>query len=268
MSDDQSNFQTALAQVLRPLARSMVSQSVTIAQATELLKQAYVSAVLETETASPTDSRISVLTGLHRKDVKRLRASDPRPPRRPMLNASALAVAVWTMSPEFTDAKGKPLPLDRTGSPGFDDLVKKARIDLPASTLLAALQEQGMITQPKPDGPYVLARGDMSGSTDLDAKLMAFEKNIAAHLEASADNLGADPAPHFERAAHFNKLSDASVSKLETAARQKLHTVLVELNDMALDLQDEDQGKDAKGRFSVGGYVHGKPSKDEGHNDA
>lgn len=266
--NDDSEFQTALEQVLRPLARAMVNQSVTIAQATELLKKAYVSAVLEVEPDGPTDSRISVLTGLHRKDVKRLRSSDPRPPRRPMLNASALVIAVWSTASEFTDEDGTPLPLERAGEPGFDDLVKKARIDVPASTLLKALLEQDLVSQPQEKSPYVLNRRDLAGSDDLSIKLMAFEKNLSAHLEVVADNLASHPAPHFERGAHFNQLSQSSIDKLEQEARLRLQQVMIDLNNMALQLQDEDGDPDAEGRFSIGAFIRGYSDKKRSPDDA
>jgi len=267
--EQDDRFRAALAQVLRPLARVMIGQSVPIAQATELLKQAYVSAALRIEEGNPTDSRISLLTGIHRKDVKRLRDTDPRPPRRPMLNATALVLAIWTTDPQFSDEDGTPLPLSREGDPSFDDLIKKARIDLPASTLLAALIEHGVVTQPDQDGPYQLVRSHLAGAQDDAAMMMAFEKNVATHLEATADNLSPKDAQHFERGAHFNQLSAASVARLEEEAGARLQEVLVDLNARALRLQEEDikAGAKASGRFSLGAYVYGQAPKDRGTKD-
>lgn len=265
--EDNKNFESALAQVMRPLARSMIGQGVTIAQATEIMKQAYVSAALEVETGTPTDSRISLLTGIHRKDVKRLRESDPRPPRRPMQNAAAVAVSVWRNDPDFLDADGNPLALSRSGEPGFDELIKQARIDLPASVVLDALKEQGLMTEAGGSGLYKLTSNDFTTAKDLAAKVMAFEKNLSSHLEAAADNLVSKEGVHFERAAHFNQLSEASIAKLEREASQKLQSVLVEINTLAMKLQDEDALTDHNGRFSVGGYSRGKANKHGGQSD-
>ncbi len=264
--DDDSNFEKALAQVMRPMARAMIAQSVPMAQATEILKQAYVSAAIASEpSAKATDSRISLLTGIHRKDVKRLRGTDPRPPKRPMLNACVLAVAVWSTDKAFVDADGKPRALLR---PDLDELVKKARIDVPVSTLVTALMERGMTTQSDPDGPLELITGGAVGSRDERTQIISFEKNISAHLEAAVDNLTAKGAPpHFERAAHFNQLSTASLAKLKHEARARLQTVLVELNEMALALQDEDLDKDETGRFTIGGYVQVSPLNDGDDDD-
>ena len=264
MSETDTSFEQALERVALPLARVMTHHGVTIAQATEILKQAYVSAALGVAGASATDSRISLLTGIHRKDVKRLRESDPRPPRRPMLNAVALGVAIWSTHPEFRTKDGTPTLLSRTGSPSIDDLVKTARIDLPTSTLIEALKEQGLI---EGDDPFALTHGTTSRAEGRDLMIMAFEKNLRAHLSAVADNLTAEPdAKQFERAAHFNQLSAASIEKLEEEAEQKLGEVLLHLNQMALALQDEDaSSSEAMGRFSVGGYLNSqKPEPSSG----
>ena len=266
VDEDDKKFENALAQVLRPLARSMITKGVTIAQATELLKQAYVSAALQMEADAPSDSRISLLTGIHRKDVKRLRETDPRPPRRPMRNAASLAIAVWRSDPSFNDSTGNPLELARSGDPGFDELIKKARIDLPASVMLDALIEQGLVVQGSEADMYRLSAPDASIGLDQTSKIMAFEKNLSAHLEATASNLASVDSPHFERAAHFNQLSPSSIARLEEEAGQKLQALLEDINAIALGLQDEDADENQIGRISIGGYIFGE-NKAEGGED-
>lgn len=256
MNDDTTALEAAFLAALTPLARVLIAQSMPVAQATELLKRAYLSAALEAEGKAPSDSRVSLQTGLHRKDVKRLRSEYPRPPRRPMLNATALVVAVWSTNRIFLDANGAPKPLLRGGEDGFDALVRAARIDLPPSTVLTSLLEQGLAQQADQAAEITLVRSDLSPSEDQLAKLYAFHKNASAHLEAIADNLQVQTAAHYERGAHFNQLSSASVEKLEQEAARRLHKLLVDLNKMALSLQDQDAPKSEDGRFSVGAYVH------------
>jgi len=142
--------------------------------------------------------------------------------------------------------------------------VKIARIDLPTSTLIEALKERRML---EGDDPFELVHTATSPADGRDLMIMAFEKNMLAHLGAVADNLSAEPdAKQFERAAHFNQLSVASIEKLEQEAAQKLGEVLLHLNQMALALQDEDAGSpEASGRFSVGGYLNSqKPEPSSG----
>ena len=257
--------------VFRPLARVLIGRGITIAQITELMKTAYVNAAkdLNSTEKSLTDSRISLLTGLHRKDVKRLRAVDPRPPKRPMQNASALLIAVWATDRDFLTENHKPRSLARMGSVGelgFDDLVKRARIDLPAATLVTELLEQSVIEEDSATERLILTATSFVGNVSMDAKVNAFEKNLGAHFDVAADNLlnRQSDGAEFERAAHFNQLSASSVAELEKRAAEMLQEVLEALNAQALDLQDRDaEGDDpANGEFSVGGYVRARPKSD------
>ncbi len=71
----------ALRHVMRPLVRLMLRKGVTYLVFADLLKEVFVE-VADREfrlgDKASTDSRISLLTGVHRKDVRRLRnTSDP-----------------------------------------------------------------------------------------------------------------------------------------------------------------------------------------------
>src|SRR5262245_30078545 len=74
----------ALTRVLHPLVRLMIARGITFSAAVELLKRVYVEVAdqhFRLTDERQTDSRVSLITGLHRKDVKRLRASgDERGP--------------------------------------------------------------------------------------------------------------------------------------------------------------------------------------------
>src|SRR5438067_10374142 len=111
----------ALRSLLRPLVRLLVARGLTYPMLIELLKHTYVE-VAEREFSlagkAPSDSRVTLLTGVHRKDVRRLRESAPGPrsevPRSVALGAQI--VAAWIE--RFGDAKGRPRPLARMESVG------------------------------------------------------------------------------------------------------------------------------------------------------
>ena len=68
----------AIMRILQPLARLLVSQGVSYGQVGEMLKTAMVRAAFERAKHGPTQpgttaSTVSVATGIHRKDIKRLR---------------------------------------------------------------------------------------------------------------------------------------------------------------------------------------------------
>ncbi|MEZ0198432.1 DUF6502 family protein, partial [Pseudomonas qingdaonensis] len=67
---------SALRRVMRPLVRLMLRKGVTYTMFTDLLKEVFVDVAhreFRLNDTAPTDSRISLLTGVHRKDVRRLR---------------------------------------------------------------------------------------------------------------------------------------------------------------------------------------------------
>ncbi|MEX3009740.1 DUF6502 family protein [Hoeflea sp. TYP-13] len=258
-------FQRALSRMLRPIARAMIAHGVTLSAATEALKRALFDAAVDLSAEDPklTDSRISLLTGLHRKDVRRLREESEPPVRRSLVNACTLVIGYWATAKRFTDKNGAPRPLPRAGrrgKPGFDDLVRDARIDLPAATVLDALLKEGAVTVKEPETVH-LVQDAFIADPDSEAMIAAYEKNLLAHLQAATDNLLATDGEdrNFERAAHFSHLSDESVAELVRLARERSEEVLKELNRHAMALQQRDAKKsNQQGRFSLGAYIFGK----------
>ncbi len=134
----------ALRRVLRPLVRLLLAHQITYPFLANLLKTVYVE-LAERELAIPdkpqTISRLSLLTGIHRKDVKRLREEpleNDAPP--PVVSLGAQLVARWTAVEAFLDENDHPRPLARlpgsANQPGFDDLVASVSKDIRARAVL------------------------------------------------------------------------------------------------------------------------------------
>ncbi len=273
--DRTEQFQQTLSRLLRPIARAMIAHGVTLNAATEALKSALYNAAtdLSAKDEKVTDSKISLRTGLHRKDVRRLREASPRPEKRSLTNACTLAIAYWTSNDRFQTKAGTPRTLPRTGTrsrPGFDELVKTAKIDLPASTLLEALVAQDAVTRDADADTVTLVQTAFLASPQSEAMIAAYQKNLLAHLEAATENLLAKEGEprKFERAAHFNQLSATSIKELDAEARRLSQNVLESLNRKALALQEKDatiQGP--KGRFSIGTYIIGNISDTDATDD-
>lgn len=129
----------ALRRVLRPLVRLMLAQGITYTYCCELLKGLFVD-VAEKDFRigqdAPTDSRVSLISGVHRKEVSRLRqelrqTTDTVPG---VVSLGAQLVAVWLGTPRYLDEVGQPLPLARFASEGgelsFQSLVAGVNSDI------------------------------------------------------------------------------------------------------------------------------------------
>ncbi|MEM1431379.1 MAG: DUF6502 family protein [Pseudomonadota bacterium] len=257
-SYDDDTVKSALRAVLRPLAELMISSGITLSSATELLKQVLFDAAQNRKGGSTSDSQVSLLTGLHRKDVRRFREAGAGPARASFANASARLIALWASDPAFLDEAGQPRPLPRSAEegPSFDRLVQLLKVDLAPGTMLTHLKDIGLIEQ-RPDGAIRLlssAYVPLAGSREM---LAAFEKNIAAHFGAAVDNLtGESSPPHFERASHYNRLSEESAARLEALARQLAEESFATFNAEASRLQRQDMADPASThRVSFGSYV-------------
>lgn len=256
----QALFQKVLARLLRPIARIMIAYNVTINAAMDALKRALYEAAT-TQNEKTTDSRVSLVTGLHRKDVRRLREKPSEHGKRSLINSGSLIVGIWLAHAKFQNTNGKPASIPRQGDGnvlGFNDLVRISKVDIPVSTLLEAMVEEKVIEHDDATDQLTLITGAFLATSDDTLKLDAFEKNLLAHLDAASWNLLKDKSDnaHYERALHVNKLSASSVDTLENEARKLTQNVLERLNKKALELQEQDaDDKSNNQRFSVGAYI-------------
>lgn len=263
LSEDRTSlYRRTLRRILRPVARGMISHGMTFGEAEELLKQALVDAAAEDfplESRKTTDSRIALLTGVHRKDVRRLRSDTVEEPRkRSFASLCALVVGRWQSDPAYLDEKGGPALLLRQGPAlSFETLVREIGRDVPASTILDELLRLEIVRQTD-NGSLGLTGGAYLAGPGDDATLEAYGKNLGAHLDAATENLTSDGQARFlERAGHYNRLSERSAAKLDEEARKLAMDALRTLNAEALRRQAADSADpENRSRFSFGAYVH------------
>ena len=105
-----------------PIARLLVARGLPFPDLVERMKLHYVAAAVAQAGDRTTDSRVSVLTGLQRRDVVRLRGEDVKD-RRP--NPLARLVALWQTGEEWSQ-DGQPRPLPGVERFAFYDLAKQA----------------------------------------------------------------------------------------------------------------------------------------------
>lgn len=262
----------AIRQLLKPLVGLLLDNGLTYGWLTKLLKVIYVD-VAETEFSlrdkKQTDSRISLLTGVHRKDVRRIRCEDKdgfEPPSSIFLGAQL--VAIWTTEPGFLDKSGKPAPLARLPSTAlekqivsFEQLVTLVNKDIRPRAILDEWLRLGAVSINEHDevclkvDAFIPARG-------FDEKVYYLGKNIHDHMAAARENVQSEDPPFLERSVYYDMLTDDSVSKLETLSEQKAMEMLQYLNTHARKLQRKDKAKkNAERRMNFGVYFYNDKEK-------
>lgn len=252
-----------LRRMLRPLVRLLIARNLPFPFASTLLRGVYVDvAVAEfpIEGKRQTDSRISLLTGVHRKDVKRLRRERHLALRpTPTVALGSQLVARWTTLPEYLDEKGAPRPLPRLASAGethsFESLVRSLNTDIRPRVVLDEWIRLGVAEVDERDRVCLRAQAFIPrpGSDEM---TYYFGRNLHDHLAAAVHNLQGKPEPFLDRSVSYNNLSTAAVAELTELAQRRAMEVLQELNARALGLQQRDSGQTgASNRFNFGTYV-------------
>ncbi|HRJ69814.1 MAG TPA: DUF6502 family protein [Beijerinckiaceae bacterium] len=260
-----SELQPALARLLRPLVRLMIRSGITFPALSDTLREVYVS-VAEKEFAlrakPQTDSRVSLLTGVHRKEVRRLReAGVPVSETPAMVSRSSLILAHWLGSPDFTDTAGEPRPLHRFSDgpdgPGFDSLVAAVTRDVRPRAVLDELLEQEIVSLDDEGRVHLLATA-LVPSRDMDALSYYFGRNLHDHLAAAVENLAGRTPAFLERAVHYEGLSEATTVALEAKSRELALAALQAANREALAARAEEpsgEGSVRDWRWTFGLYI-------------
>lgn len=258
-------LRAALDRILRPLVRFLISRNVAFPEVSDRLKEVFVfvtEADFHLEKKRLTDSRISLLTGLQRRDIKAIRAQLDARDDDVDQGGGPLpqVIARWRASSEYQTGSGDPLPLPGTssgGAPSFDALVAEVSRDIHSRTILDELLRTGQVR--RRDGLLHLTAEAFVPRDNETALLGYFGANLGDHAEAAVGNVLASPdaGPFFERAVHYNQLSDRSLDELEDLARTLQGGVLAQLSAKAMELQKNDRGlANRTGRFRCGAYIY------------
>ena len=235
-----------LAHLLRPLVRLLLRRGITLPMLHDLLRELYVDVarrdVLRDRRAQ-TDSRISLLTGIHRKELRRQRTADATaPPEPPGLSLSSQIVARWLGGPRWGGADGAPLPLPRgapTGEASFDALVAAVTRDLRPRAVLDEWLSEGVVRMDVQDRVVLndAAYLPRPGSAE---QLHYFARNLHDHIAAAAANVLAEGRPRFlDRSVHYDALTAAQAARLAAFAHAGAQRLLLEVNRAALAMLDD-----------------------------
>jgi hypothetical protein len=155
-----SSAATEIEHYLKPMARQCINFRLDYRQISEMLKTALVS-VAESEFTiegkPQTDSRISLLTGVHRKDVRRLLSQDQNESLLRQHGLITKLITVWHETPELIGKDGEPKPIPRHPHPdhstSFAELAETLTRDIHVRALwdecinsgIVCLTDDGMV---------------------------------------------------------------------------------------------------------------------------
>lgn len=210
----------AATETLRPLVRRLLAAGVPFGQLESRLRRLYVETA-DRECSLParrqTVSRIALLTGINRKEVKRLRGTPAERPATPSAfgrNLAATLVSRWIRDPRAASrGRPRPIPYQAERGPSFVKLALATSVDLPARAFLDALIASGVAVVRR-DGrialttaAYVPRHGRPEAlamlAEDPPELLTTMLRNVLDETSApllqrriAYDHIGADALPH------------------------------------------------------------------------
>lgn len=263
---------TALRRVMRPFIKLMLAKGITYPFLSEVLKDLFVE-VAENEfrigDKPSTDSHLSLLTGIHRKDIKRLRhgAQSDVEPIPQAVSLGARLVSLWTSDPRFLDENGQPKPLPRFTKEGgeisFEGLVADVSCDIRSRVVLDEWLRLG-VAHFDEHNRVCLNTAAFIPTDGFDEKVYYFGHNLHDHAAAAASNLLGKNQPFLERSVHYDGLGADSVKVLaEESERLGMESLLV-INKAAMELEKSDaQKNEPRYRMTFGIYYYSEPAAPE-----
>jgi hypothetical protein len=229
-----------LRKVLKPLVRILFRAGVRFDEFIELLRGIYVEIVIEDAASADkrvTTGRISILTGVPKKDVDRLASSEdwlkiPKPTDGPAL---AAILHRWHTDSAFLGPYGVPLelPLSGHGGRNFVDLVGGSSIAIDPHSAFEQLLAAGVIARSGDTHVKVLSRSYVMQKP--------LSPEVLEHFGKSMTNLAST--------IHFNMTPNSSTKRLERSVfpgeglaeelfqefdayvRERAHAMLSEVDD-------------------------------------
>ena len=139
--------------LLRPVIRILLRHGVSLRELSELCKRICVSVAITDlgDNGKPMNtSRVALLTGMTRRDVRQVRLSLDADEQHTLgrMNSATRLLAGWFQDADFLDTEGKPMQLQLLAPfPSFTDLSKRYAGDIPVTAVVKELKRAAAIVE-------------------------------------------------------------------------------------------------------------------------
>ncbi len=242
----------AAAQILRPLVQRLLASGVPFGRLEARLRELFVE-VADAEFALPdrrqTDSRVSLLTGINRKEVRRIRSAEEQSgPRSFTMNYTTSVVSRWLTSPHACDRSGRPrpLPYQAERGPSFMKLAREVTADLAPRVLLDELVRSGAVELR--EGNLVVLKGDAYvPKVDTSEKLQILAEDPPELIDTILRNIfGEGPELLLQRKVYYDNLGSDAAKQIRAEMRREGERFLRRINRL-LARHDRDRNPKAAG---------------------
>lgn len=248
----------AVVRLLRPLVRLLLRNQVPYGAFADLAKWVYVDVAFKEfniATSKQTTSRVSVITGLTRKEVARLQkiATPDDDVISKEYNRAVRVINGWLFDPRFITQKGQPAPLPIEGENSFFELVKDYSGDATPVAVMNELVHTGAIEKTD-DGHVRLNRRAYVPNESEDEIINILGTDVALLLQTIDHNLSEGKLnPWYQRKVAYNNLPRECLATFRALSSHKAQVLLEEMNQYLLQYdRDANPQSEGTGRKHAG----------------
>jgi Family of unknown function (DUF6502) len=242
----------AVARILKPLIRILLRSGISYGTFADIAKRQFIDVAqkeFSIEGRKQSVSRVSVITGLTRKEVRRIVGLDqPEDTRnQDRYNRASRVVAGWRRDKDFLDQEGKPMFLRLSGTPNsFRELVKRYSGDIPYRAVLDELQADGSVERLAGNQIKLTHRAYLP-KADESMKFHILGVDTSLLIDTIDHNLkGKDQPPRFQRKVLYDNLPEEALPEFRRLSSVSAQDLLEKL-DKWLSRHDRDLNPKAGG---------------------
>jgi len=268
--NDQKLF-SSVFKLLRPLVKLLLRHGIPYNVFADMARHAYVDVATKEFTLPgrrQTLSRVSVLTGINRKDITKLHKR-PHPLENDTishLNRASRVVNAWLIDPQFQDVNAQPktLPIEG-GDVSFSELVRRYSGDVTVGAVLDELQRINAVSVT--NEIVHLQTQAYVPEDDMEEKLRIFGTAATDLISTLTHNLDNQTSQkRVQRSVFYNNIPQESLPEIRARSNEEVQAMLIQMNQW-LSKHDRDENEEVTGtgqaRAGIGIYYF-EESLDQG----
>jgi len=260
----QETLRNTLRNILRALIRTLLRNGMSYGEFDQIARKCFVDVAFDdfaTPKKKQTISNVAILTGLNRKEVKKMHEldADQAELSSKQYNRIIRVLGGWINDPAYLRKDGNPRDLDYEGAGSFSELVKNYSGDMPVAAMQKALLASSNIKFSDDNQVRLLSHAYLP-SDDPVEKLAILGSDTRQLIETIDYNLTApEEALRFQRKASNPRVALASIPAIKQFLRRKGQAFLEELD---LYLTQHEADDDSTTELSVGLFYHQSEDED------
>jgi len=258
MPNLQQTLTSSLQKILSALIKTLLRNGFSYGDFDQIARKCFVDVAYHDFTPDgkkQTVSNVAILTGLNRKEVKKLHEQleileNTSAQKR---NRCVRVLGGWINDKDFLNAQGLPADLPVEGKASFSALVKKYSGDMPVIAMQKALLNSGNISLLGDNKIRLLNNAYLPADDPLD-KLSILGTDASELIETINHNLIADQQNlHFQRKASNDIINSSSLPEIQQFIKRKSQAFLEEV-DLFLSQHETSEEQSKPCKLSIGVY--------------